>query len=48
MFRLINEKFLKLDLDPTYWGHIGAHDMYANNSTQVTDLDRKWRPFEWT
>lgn len=48
MFRLMNEKFLKLPLDDAYWQHIGAHDMYANASTAVTELDRKWRDFRWS
>jgi hypothetical protein len=47
MFRLMNEKFLKLPLDDTYWQAIGAHDLYGNVSTSVTDLDRKWRDFRW-
>lgn len=47
IFRLMNEKFLKLDLDGLFWNQIGQQDIYANVSTPVTDLDRKWRAFQW-
>jgi hypothetical protein len=47
IFRLMNEKFLKLPLDEAFWREIGKHDLYANNSTMVTELDRKWRDFQW-
>lgn len=48
MFRLMNEKFLKLNISPELWARIGEVDMFANNSTAVTELDQKWRPFEFT
>lgn len=48
IFRLINEKFLKLELDADFWAKIGEQDIYANIQTAVTDLDRKWRPYQWT
>lgn len=48
IFRLMNEKFLKLELDENFWQQIGKDDMYANVQTPVTDLDRKWRAFRWT
>lgn len=48
IFRLMNEKFLKLDLDANFWQQIGAHDMYSNVSTPVTELDRKWRAFRFS
>jgi hypothetical protein len=48
MFRLMNERFLKLPLDSAFWQNIGAHDLYANNSTPVTERDRKWRDFRWS
>lgn len=47
IFRLINEKFLKLDLDGAFWNQIGQQDIYSNVSTPVTDLDRKWRAFQF-
>lgn len=48
IFRLANEKFLHLDLDDAFWQHPDVtHDMYANVSTKLTDLDRKWRTYEW-
>lgn len=48
IFRLMNEKFLKLELDGNYWNQIGQQDIYANVQTAVTDLDRKWRAFKWS
>lgn len=48
IFRLMNEKFLKLELDANYWQQIGATDMYSNVSTPVSDLDRKWRDFRFS
>lgn len=48
MFRLMNERFLKLPLDNAFWQKIGAHDLYANNSTPVTERDGKYRAFKWT
>lgn len=47
IFRLMNEKFLKLELDAAYWQRIGEQDIYANVQTQVTDLDLNWRAFLW-
>lgn len=47
IFRLMNEKFLKLELDANYWQQIGATDMYANVSTAVTEFDLRWRKFSW-
>lgn len=48
IFRLANEKFLHLDLDEAFWQHPDVqHDMYANVSTKLTELDRKWRAYEW-
>lgn len=48
IFRLMNEKFLKLELDGLFWNQIGQWDIYSNVSTAVTDLDRKWRAFQWS
>lgn len=48
IFRLANEKFLHLDLDDAFWQHPDVTaDMYANNSTKLTELDRRWRVYEW-
>lgn len=47
IFRLMNEKFLKLDLDGVFWNQIGQQDIYANVQTPVTDLDLKFRAFRW-
>lgn len=48
IFELANEKFLHLDLPPEFWASREfQHDMYANNSTPVTALDRKYRAYEF-
>lgn len=49
IFRLMDEKFLHLDPDDAFWQHPDVtHDMYANVSTKLTELDRKWRAYEWS
>lgn len=47
IFRLMNEKFLRLELDGNFWSQIGTQDIYANVSTQLNEYDRKWRAFKW-
>jgi hypothetical protein len=44
IFFLLNDKFLKLDIDESLWDKISMHDLYANNYTYLCeyDLDYKW------
>lgn len=47
IFRMMNDKFLKLPLTPKFWESIAREDMYANNITPVTDWDRKAYDLTW-
>lgn len=39
IYRLLNDKFLKLYLSDFYWDIISKHDMYANNFTYLCEYD---------
>jgi hypothetical protein len=47
IFRLINSKFLKLDLSVSYWIEISKEDMYANNYTHLTEWDVKFHNYKF-
>lgn len=39
LFRLMNEKFLKLDIPPDFWLKITSEDMYFDGRTPLVDYD---------
>lgn len=47
IFRRANEQFLKVEISPEMWRHLGLHDIYANVQTSLCKYDVKWRPYSW-
>jgi hypothetical protein len=39
VFRLLNEKFLGLDLGESFWTYAGGHDLYSEPHTPITYID---------
>jgi len=47
LFRMINDKFLKLDLDGYFWNAISQHDHLQGNCTQLTKYDIEYYNYNW-
>lgn len=47
IFRILNDKFLNLELSESFWNEISKEDIYANNYTYLTEYDKKYYCFEW-
>lgn len=47
IFRVMNTKFLHLDLTDEFWGVTGQEDLYRNPHTEVTQQDREAYGITW-
>lgn len=47
IFKLMNDKFLHLDLDEAFWNGAGQEDLFKEPHTQVTENDRKAYGITW-
>lgn len=47
LMRLMNDKFLHLDLDESFWAAAGQEDLFREPHTHVTDRDRTEYGIKW-
>lgn len=47
VFRIINEKFLQLDLEPWFWEKVRRDDLYENPHSPITKYDIECHGLKW-